>query len=460
MVHTGESFGVGTVVGFPSFLTCPASAGAVPAVPARRGRTTCPLFPLPLDAPPPSRPTPSPVTDPLTLIPSPARPPDLTRVPSQAATTATAIDPDLDPCPGPGLAPGSGPKALSDSPCAPAPGQDAADRPARVGTFLPARVQALLPARSAANARRLRFALMLLPLALLAVWAAVDWRTVHDGAVRLASADLRWLLAGVVFTALCSVASACVRQGAVPERLPPGQLLAVQFAAGAAGHALPGNIGAHAVVLRFLRGRGMPLARATSSLALYSAVKPVAKTLVIVAFVVAFPGTLRLAELLPKGETLALVGAITGVSLAAVVTLITTVRPLRRPLIGGLRSALTDTRLVHSRPVRALSLWGGAAAFPLCQGAVVASVGSSLGLPVSWTQMLFAYLVASTAAGAVPAPGGLGPMDAALVFALVAFGAPATLATTTVIGYRVLTVWLPLLPGTLVLSALVRAKVL
>ncbi|MFM9450355.1 lysylphosphatidylglycerol synthase transmembrane domain-containing protein [Streptomyces europaeiscabiei] len=414
------------------------------------------MFPLPLDAPPPSRPTPSPVTDPLTLIPSPARPSDVTRVPSQA--TAPAIDPD--PGPGHGLAPCSGPKALSDSPCAPAPGQDAADRPARVGAFLPARVQALLPARSAANARRLRFALMLLPLALLAVWAAVDWRTVHDGAVRLASADPRWLLAGVVFTALCSVASACVRQGAVPERLPPGQLLAVQFAAGAAGHALPGNIGAHAVVLRFLRGRGMPLARATSSLALYSAVKPVAKTLVIVAFVVAFPGTLRLAELLPKGETLALVGAITGVSLAAVVTLITTVRPLRRPLIGGLRSALTDTRLVHSRPVRALSLWGGAAAFPLCQGAVVASVGSSLGLPVSWTQMLFAYLVASTAAGAVPAPGGLGPMDAALVFALVAFGAPATLATTTVIGYRVLTVWLPLLPGTFVLSALVRAKVL
>jgi glycosyltransferase 2 family protein len=115
---------------------------------------------------------------------------------------------------------------------------------------------------------------------------------------------------------------------------------------------------------------------------------------------------------------------------------------------------------VHSRPVRALALWGGAAAFPLCQGAVVASVGTSLGLPLSWIQMVFAYLVASTAAGAVPAPGGLGPMDAALVFTLVAFGAPATVATTTVIGYRVLTVWLPLLPGTLVLSALVRAKVL
>lgn len=146
------------------------------------------------------------------------------------------------------------PTALCDPPC----GQAAGAHPARLAAFLPARLRALLPSRSPVNGRRLRFALTLLPLVLLAVWAAVDWRTVHEGAVRLASADLRWLLAGVFFTALCSVASACVRQGAVPERLPPGQLLATQFAAGAAGHALPGNIGAHAVVLRFLRRRGIP----------------------------------------------------------------------------------------------------------------------------------------------------------------------------------------------------------
>jgi glycosyltransferase 2 family protein len=34
------------------------------------------------------------------------------------------------------------------------------------------------------------------------------------------------------------------------------------------------------------------------------------------------------------------------------------------------------------------------------------------------------------------------------------------IATTAVIGYRVLTIWLPLLPGALVLSALVQRKVL
>ncbi|EPJ41858.1 hypothetical protein STAFG_1096 [Streptomyces afghaniensis 772] len=74
--------------------------------------------------------------------------------------------------------------------------------------------------------------------------------------------------------------------------------------------------------------------------------------------------------------------------------------------------------------------------------------------------MVLALLVAGTAVGAVPAPGGIGPVDAALVFTMAAFGAPVGTATATVIGYRVLTVWLPLLPGALVLSALLHRKVL
>jgi uncharacterized membrane protein YbhN (UPF0104 family) len=43
---------------------------------------------------------------------------------------------------------------------------------------------------------------------------------------------------------------------------------------------------------------------------------------------------------------------------------------------------------------------------------------------------------------------------------MAAYGAPVSLATATVIGYRVLTVWIPLLPGALVLSALVHREVL
>ncbi|MFJ5261937.1 YbhN family protein [Streptomyces sp. NPDC088387] len=316
------------------------------------------------------------------------------------------------------------------------------------------------PVRSPAAARAVRLAISLLPLLLIGGWAVVDRHSVSDGAARLASADPWWLLVAAFFTCTGWVAAACVRQGAIPERLPPGLLLASQVAAGTANHVLPASIGAHAVTLRFLQSQGIPLARGTASLALYSLVKPVAKTIVLLFFLVAFPGMLHLGALMPDSWTLLLIAGGVAAALATTTVLVAVVRPLRRPLTGFLRTALTDARVLHTRPSRYLPLWIGAAATPLLQGSVIATVGFALGLPLSWAQVVFALLIASTAVGAVPAPGGIGPVDAAMVFTMSAFGAPVGLATATIIGYRVLTIWVPLLPGALVLSALVQRKVL
>ncbi|MFH0516125.1 YbhN family protein [Streptomyces sp. M41] len=333
---------------------------------------------------------------------------------------------------------------------------------------LPARARPTLPAVAPLPAPRSRFfparltrlALTLLPLLLIGAWAAADLHTFRDGVNRLATADPWWLLAGLFFTCMGWVAAAAVRQGALPERLPPGLLLASQFAAGAANHVLPAGIGAHAVTLRFLQGRGIPADRAAASLALYSLVKPVAKTLVLLGFLVALPELLHLAQLVPDRGTLLLIATAVTALLATAGVVAATVRPLRRPLARFVRAALTDALVLHTRPGRVLALWGGAAATPLLQASVIASVGFALGLPLSWTQVVLAFLLAGTAAGAVPAPGGIGPVDAALVFTMTTFGAPIDIAAATVIGYRVLTVWVPLLPGALVLSILVQRKIL
>ncbi|MEU9670231.1 lysylphosphatidylglycerol synthase transmembrane domain-containing protein [Streptomyces bobili] len=316
------------------------------------------------------------------------------------------------------------------------------------------------PARRALGSATARHLLSLLPLLLLGIWAAVDWNAVRDGAARLTTADPWWLLAGLVFTCLGWVAAACVRQGAVPDRLPKGLLLASQIAAGAANHLLPASIGAHAVTVRFLLRQGVPLSRASASIALYSLVRALAKTPLLLVFVLAAPTAVPPVTVLPDGRTLLL--AVGGVLLApaAAAVVLTLVRPLRRPALDFVRTALTDARQLHTRPGRFLPLWGGAMAAPLLQACVVASVGTALSVPLSWPQLVFAFLAASTAAGAVPAPGGIGPVDAALVLTLAGSGTPLALATATVIGYRVLTVWFPLLPGMLVLSALVQRKAL
>jgi uncharacterized membrane protein YbhN (UPF0104 family) len=279
----------------------------------------------------------------------------------------------------------------------------------------------------------------------------------YDGAARLSSADPGWLLAGGGFTCLCWVASSCIRQGAVLDRLPPGALLASQFAAGAAGHVLPVGLGAHAVTLRFLQRRGVPLGRATASLALYSLVKPIAGTILCVALLAAYPSTLHLRTPAPDLRTFALSAVVLG-ALVAVVVLLASVRALRRLTARFLRTALTDARHLCTRPSRMAALWGGALAFPLLQASVLACVGNSLGMTLPWPHVVLAYLAANAVGAAVPTPGGIGSADAALVFTLSMFGAPMGLAAAAVIGYRMLTVWLPFLPGALVLTVLVRIK--
>lgn len=74
--------------------------------------------------------------------------------------------------------------------------------------------------------------------------------------------------------------------------------------------------------------------------------------------------------------------------------------------------------------------------------------------------MALVYLVASSLAALVPSPGGFGGLDITLVAGMIAVGAPSTTALATVLGYRLITVWVPLVPGALVFAMLLRRKIL
>lgn len=115
---------------------------------------------------------------------------------------------------------------------------------------------------------------------------------------------------------------------------------------------------------------------------------------------------------------------------------------------------------MHTNPSRAAALWGGSLVFALLHTGVVIAVVRALDLPLPAGEVALAYLAASSAAVLLPTPGGLGSLDAALAWALTAAGTSAQASVSVVIGYRLLTVWVPLVPALLVLAGLVRARVL
>ncbi|WP_223863193.1 MULTISPECIES: lysylphosphatidylglycerol synthase transmembrane domain-containing protein [unclassified Streptomyces] len=304
----------------------------------------------------------------------------------------------------------------------------------------------------------LRQILCLLPLLVVGVWVVQHRSLIGSGARQMFTANPYWLLTAVATTGLGWVAVSFARQGTVLERLPARRLFATQFAAGAANHLLPSGIGASAVNIRFMTGCGLPPARSSAALALYFLAEATARVGLLLVLLVAFPEALRLGPLLPEsvsGTVVAGVVAAAGVLVAGVAL----VRPVRRLVVTFLRTALADARSLHMRPSRALALWGGSLAFPLLQATGLVAVALALELEVRPAHVMLAYLAATAVAAVVPAPGGIGSVDAALVIALVAAGAPVESATSTVLAYRFITVWLPLIPGALVLGGLVRSKI-
>jgi uncharacterized membrane protein YbhN (UPF0104 family) len=274
------------------------------------------------------------------------------------------------------------------------------------------------------------------------------WPVIVTGVDRLAVADRGWLLVAAVATVATWVCSALAQQGAVTRPLPARQLVAVQFAASAANHVLPAGLGAGAVNLRFLTRCGLPVVRSATALGVKATAGAVSRGFLIAVLALACPGLLRPPHISATVSVIAFAVVVTGVVL------------LRGPLRRALRAVLADVRAVHEVPARAAALWGGSLAFAALHATVVVAVAQALELPLPPAQVALAYLAASSAAVLLPTPGGIGSLDAALAMALRLAGAPGSAAASAVLGYRLLTVWLPLVPGLLALGVLARRKVL
>jgi uncharacterized protein (TIRG00374 family) len=143
-------------------------------------------------------------------------------------------------------------------------------------------------------------------------------------------------------------------------------------------------------------------------------------------------------------------------------------------LVGGVWLVPASRRLLHTRfvpfvrdaarglaqlarkPRKLLALFGGSGMITLgLFGALVCAV-QAFGGHVSIAELGVAYLLASTVAIVAPTPGGLGPLEAALLAAFSQLGENANIGFNAVMLFRLGTFWLPVLPGWLSFRSLQR----
>ena len=106
----------------------------------------------------------------------------------------------------------------------------------------------------------------------------------------------------------------------------------------------------------------------------------------------------------------------------------------------GVRRLAADRRTLTTCSAWAATNW-------LLDVAVVVVLALTIGHGTPIAPILLAYIIAQLAASIPLTPGGVGIVETAMIGALVTAGAPAAAATATVLGWRLVSHWLPIVVG-------------
>ncbi len=106
------------------------------------------------------------------------------------------------------------------------------------------------------------------------------------------------------------------------------------------------------------------------------------------------------------------------------------------------------------RPGRAAQHRGGSAGVTLTYALTLACCPAAFDAQVPPASTVAVYLAGAAVASVSPTPGGLGAMEAALVAGLTTVGTPVGPAVAGVLSFRLLSFWMPILPGWLTYRAL------
>ncbi|HEX6886687.1 MAG TPA: lysylphosphatidylglycerol synthase transmembrane domain-containing protein [Candidatus Nanopelagicales bacterium] len=262
----------------------------------------------------------------------------------------------------------------------------------------------------------------------------------------LSTADWHWAGVAMALSIVTYVGAALSVSGFVPDAMRFLRTVQAQFAASFATLVSPPTLGAVAVNARYLNRSGLPPAAAAATIAVSQvAAFTVHVGLMLVVGIAA--GTQ--ADLSFNPPRAVIIGmAVVALVIGAVVASVGAVRRWLtdriRPMIDQVIPRLAT---VAQRPVKLIEGFGGTlllnVAYCLC---LVASV-RAFSDQGTIAAISFVYLAGSTLGQAAPTPGGLGVVEAALVAGLTAAGVDGALAVSATLLFRLVTFWVPTVPG-------------
>lgn len=272
----------------------------------------------------------------------------------------------------------------------------------------------------------------------------------------LSTARPGWLLAGLASSALSYVMAAVALSGATRRPLAIRRTVAVQVAASFANRLLPGGFGGLGTSARYLEQSGLSRPAAVAAVGLNAGAGVVVHVVALLLSVALIGGSELRAVHLPS-RWVVLVAVVAALTIAGVVRWSSKVRD---QLIGPGRESARALRSAVRQPRQALRLFGGSIGVTSMYALALAASLHAFGARQPFIVVVAVYLGSSALGSVSPTPGGLGAVEAALVAGLTALGVATGSAVAGVLAFRLLTYWLPIVPGILVFRHLRRRAVI
>ncbi|MEV7434668.1 lysylphosphatidylglycerol synthase transmembrane domain-containing protein [Streptomyces griseoviridis] len=273
----------------------------------------------------------------------------------------------------------------------------------------------------------------------------------------VANAQWGWVAAAVLFSACSYFAAAMSLLGFVPERVPFLRTVAAQVAGSFVKIVAPAAVGGVALNTRFLQRSGVRPGLAVASVGASQLFGLGCHILMLLSFGY-LTGTEKTPSLSPSRTVIA--GLLT---VAVLVLVVTSVPFLRKFVVTRVRSLFAGVvpRMldVLQRPQKLVTGIGGmlllTACFVMCLDASIRAFGDE-STSLSIASVAVVFLAGNALGSAAPTPGGVGAVEATLTVGLIAIGLPKEVAAPSVLLFRLLTLWLPVLPGWLAFNHLSR----
>ncbi|MFF5335292.1 lysylphosphatidylglycerol synthase domain-containing protein [Streptomyces sp. NPDC013181] len=293
----------------------------------------------------------------------------------------------------------------------------------------------------------------------IAAYFLISQVTEADFGAVVEQAEWGWVAAALGFSALSYVAAAMSLLGFVPERVSFGRTVLAQVAGSFVKIVAPAAVGGVALNTRFLQRSGVRPGLAVASVGASQLFGLGCHILLLGAFGY-LTGTEKTPSSLTPSRTV-IAGLLTVAVLVLVVTAIPFLRKFVvtrvRSLFAGVVPRMLD---VVQRPQKLLTGIGGmlllTGLFVMCLDASIRAFSGPDTPHLSYASIAVVFLAGNALGSAAPTPGGMGAVEGALTLGLIAVGLPKEVAAPAVLLFRLMTLWLPVLPGWLCFNHLTR----